>query len=395
MRITYTSNAIIPSRTANSIHVMHMCAAYSDLGHTVDLLVPRWSGTEPVDDIYAYYGVPSSFDVRFLAAPAWNHYDLPFYSLYMAAHARRGMPDLIHTRSLPVAWGLTTLLRTPVLYETHQPDYAPGVQQRMYQHTVRSRRLRGIVVITRALRDLLPEQPARAPVIVAPDAVPAAALSTAQDRQTARALIGLTDTCRPIALYTGHLYPGRGIDLILDLAARLPETDFVIVGGRDSDIAGYAESASHLPNTRFVGFVPPAEVPSYLQAADVLLMPYADNVETTGGTDSARFASPMKMFEYMAAGRPIIASTLPVLQEVLCHNENAVLVPYDQPGQWRDAILSLLNDQDHADRLAAHARHDVEQYTWTRRAEHILSSIQTRTRTQAKVVRESSHPEVQ
>ena len=346
MKITYVANAIIPSRMANSIHVVKMCDAYAALGHDVELLVPQWKNAEPVSaGLFAFYDVQNKFAVRHASVtPAWNRYELPYYALWMSAQALRGRPDLIHTRSLPVAWGLTTLRRSPALYEMHQPSFVAGAQMRMYRQTVRSPRLRGLVVITRALQSLLPEEPALAPVIVAPDAVDARALDCMLDKSTARAQLGLADTGRPICLYSGHLYAGKGLDLIIDLATHAPESDFLIVGGKPDHIERYRKRTRDIANIHFAGFVSPAQVRTYLHAADVLLLPYADRTATAGGTDNSRVISPMKMFEYMAAGRPILASTLPVLQEVLRHGENALLLPYDEPQAWVDALRTLHAD---------------------------------------------------
>ena len=181
---------------------------------------------------------------------------------------------------------------------------------------------------------------------------------------------------RPVAVYTGHLYAGRGIELIIDLARQAPEYSFWVVGGYQGDVDRFRVQTADIPNITITGFVSPNRVWDYLCAGDVLLMPYANRVAVSGGGgDTSKFASPMKMFEYMAAGRPILASTLPVLQEVLHHGQNALLLPYDDPQAWVDALRALHADGALADSLGRQARHDVRQYTWERRAKRILDEV--------------------
>ena len=378
MRICYIASANIPSRSANSIHVMKMSEAYAALGHDVTLMVPRWKNSESgVDNVYAFYGVEKTFRMRHVRAPYWPRYSLPYFSIWLPSLALRTHPDLIHTRSVASAWGLTNLLRSRVLFETHKPWSEPGRQRDMFVQVVRSRRLEGLVVITQALERFMHERPRCAPVIVAPDGVDSATVDFTLEKQTARDRIGLPELTQSVAVYTGHLFAGRGIELIIELARKTPAYHFLVVGGKQEDVAHYRSVADDVSNMRFVGFVPPRDVRVYLQAADVLLMPYADRVMTTGGIESGRYASPMKMFEYMAAGRPIVASTLPVLQEVLRDGENAKLISYDRPDQWHQSLMELRYSPSYADALGAQSREDVRKYTWARRAAGILEQIQT------------------
>jgi glycosyltransferase involved in cell wall biosynthesis len=182
---------------------------------------------------------------------------------------------------------------------------------------------------------------------------------------------------RRLAVYTGHLYTGRGIELLIDLARKMKDHFFLIVGGSDSDIARFRNETEGMENLEFVGFKPPALMFTYLRAADVLLMPYSETIHVHGGGNTAAFASPMKMFEYMAAGRPILASTLPVLKEVLKDEVNALLLPCDQTNAWIDALRRLAQQPEFANSIAQQARLDVEQYTWENRAQRFVENCAT------------------
>ena len=100
-------------------------------------------------------------------------------------------------------------------------------------------------------------------------------------------------------------------------------------------------------------------------------MPYSRRTVAPGGV-TTDWMSPLKMFEYMAAARPIVASDLPALREVLRDRENAVLVEPDNAAALADGLRCLLGDASLAHRLATQARRDVEAYTWENRARIIL-----------------------
>ncbi|MCX6026213.1 MAG: glycosyltransferase, partial [Chloroflexi bacterium] len=119
----------------------------------------------------------------------------------------------------------------------------------------------------------------------------------------------------------------------------------------------------------FTGQVSNSAVPAYLWAADVLVMPY------TSQTPTVRYMSPLKMFEYMAAGRPIVATDFPVVREVLRDGETAVLVEPDSAQALREGILELLRDTTRSKSLALRCLEQVREYSWARRARRILSAV--------------------
>ena len=181
-----------------------------------------------------------------------------------------------------------------------------------------------LLPITEALRRAL-DLPLKQTVI-APDGVDLERYTALPDPVSARRILGLPAALT--VLCTGHLYAGRGANLFLGLAGKFPQASFVWVGGRSVDRETWKERATGLTNVTFTGFVPNERIPLYQSAADVLLMPYGRTVTTSSGGNTAKICSPMKMFEYMAAGRAILSSDLPVLQEVL-DGTMAVFCPSD------------------------------------------------------------------
>jgi glycosyltransferase involved in cell wall biosynthesis len=156
--------------------------------------------------------------------------------------------------------------------------------------------------------------------------------------------------------YVGHLYQGRGIELILHMARACPWARFHIVGGSDDDIRSWTERTAHLNNLLLHGFVPPAEVETFRRNCDVLLAPYQKEVYGSTYRDQADYMSPLKLFEYMASGRAIICSNLPALHEILTGGETTIFCEPEDPHAWVSALEQLRRDSDLRRRLGNNAR---------------------------------------
>jgi glycosyltransferase involved in cell wall biosynthesis len=264
------------------------------------------------------------------------------------------------------------LHRVPVVFEIHiQPTGLFGpLWHRVY---VGLRGHKRLVSITRALVNILERDFhmhfSTNEVVIAPNGVDLERFSSLPDPAAARRQLGLREA--PTVMCTGHLYAGRGADLFLALAKSLPEAQFVWVGGRPEDIETWKQKVES-DNVVFTGFISNRDLPLYQAAADILLMPYSRSIMgSSGSADSAAVASPMKMFEYMAAGRAIVSSDLPVIREVL-KERNAVFCKAGEIRDWRLVIESLLEDQTRRTALGEQARQDVQGYTWVARAQRIM-----------------------
>jgi glycosyltransferase involved in cell wall biosynthesis len=162
------------------------------------------------------------------------------------------------------------------------------------------------------------------------------------------------------------------MELFVDLAKKKPAIHFIWAGGQPQDVEIWRAKTKDIPNVTFAGFVPNAQLPIYQAAADFLLMPYARKIGTSGANgNSAQISSPMKMFEYMASGRAILASDLPVFHEVLNEN-NAVFCPPEKLVSWEGALQALADNPERRAVLAQQARADAQAYSWTERAKRIL-----------------------
>ena len=118
------------------------------------------------------------------------------------------------------------------------------------------------------------------------------------------------------------------MDILADAALRFPDALFLTVEGTEKYIGPYREAARTKGADNFVmiGLVPQDEVSSYLLSSNILVLPYSSDVTIEGGTESGKFTIPLKIFEYMAAGKPILATKIPSVMEVLDPKRNSVAV---------------------------------------------------------------------
>jgi glycosyltransferase involved in cell wall biosynthesis len=207
---------------------------------------------------------------------------------------------------------------------------------------------------------------------LAPNGVDLERYADLPDAATARNNLGLQEAFT--IGYTGHLYEGRGISFMLELAGKMADARFLFVGGRPQDVAGRKEQARGLDNVHFTGFVSNRELPLYQAACDVFVIPYSQQVASSSGGDIAPFTNPLKMFEYLAVGRPILASDLPILREVL-NERNAIILSAGNAEAWLAALHDLQAHPQKAAGLARNGRATAEEFTWEKRAQRVLRGL--------------------
>ncbi|MDE2001736.1 MAG: glycosyltransferase [Patescibacteria group bacterium] len=372
-KLVYISNSKLPTNSAHGLQIMQMCAAFAKAGDDVELVVPKRVRTLP-DDPFAYYGVEKSFRIRkipcidflFLHGNPFTFSVQLTSFLLLARIMVSGKGDLIFYSREP----LTSLLFRGTVLEVHSLPKKTG---RWYLRSLR--RARVIVALTSFIRQRMIEKGIDGDkIMVAPDAVNFEKFNKEISRTEARKKLGLP-LDRPLVGYVGMLRTlgmEKGIDIAVKAFADLKKEDgarLVLVGGYESDINYYKQMAADLGIADKViatGMVKHDLVPLYLKAFDVLIAPFPE-------TEHYRFyMSPLKIFEYMASGRPIISTHLPSLEEVL-NDRNSVLVAPGSVSELKEGIVRVLSDRAFADAIAGQALKDVQKYTWDKRAESILS----------------------
>jgi glycosyltransferase involved in cell wall biosynthesis len=247
---------------------------------------------------------------------------------------------------------------------------------------IRSQRTK-TVVISKALHQILCNHfnmPSFRPLVLH-DAAPCG-IKRMEAKEKVAARIDLApgvdwSSYRLIAGYFGHLYSGRGIEIIEEISSRHPEILFLIFGGNKEQIEALQKKKVSV-NFRIMGFLEPRIVLRAMGMMDILLMPYQRQVSIGSvKQDTALWMSPMKMFEYMATGVPIVASRLPVLNEVMCEGENCLMAEPDNPTEWSICMRRLSEDPVLCRNLANRAYQDYrERYNWLKRAQRMLELVQ-------------------
>ncbi|MHA1932082.1 MAG: glycosyltransferase, partial [Promethearchaeota archaeon] len=343
------SSSALPSRTANSIHVMKMCQAFAMNGHDVILLAPDLPNLEPkVKDIYQFYGVKQLFTIRKLL---WIQTigKGSFYGFLSALIAKKLKPDLVYGRFIPGCF-FSGIMRLPVIFEAHASiESFSAIRRWMFSKLMKRRELKRVVVISNALKQYFQENYRILDnrILVAHDG---ADIPQKSER------ISFFRSDRLQVGYIGQLYPGKGMEVVSKLAKALPLIDFHVVGGYDSDITQWKEKTSGLNNIVFHGFIQHAQVDRYRQSFDILLAPFQRKVADFGGSDISEWMSPLKIFEYMSVKRPIISSDLPVIREVL-NESNSLLVDPEDINSWIEAIRKL-QDPKLREKLSVNAYED-------------------------------------
>ena len=376
MKILYLSTSYIPSRRASSMQVMKMCQALTQQGHQVTLVTkacpPRQEAG--VEDDYGFHAVEPIFSIKKLPRPVWRGGGLVYiWYIWWTLRAQQDKFDLVYSRDLAGAQ-LATCFNYPVLYEVHGVPQG-RLSRYLLQILVNTPTFRRLVVISKGLKqdlsnlDLLPT---RDKIIIAHDG---SELFDVNDSDPMDRSVFDSNRCLNLG-YVGHLYPGKGMDVIVELAKRFQEHTFHIIGGREKDLSVWKRKTLS-NNLSFHGFVNPSKISSYYRRLDLLLLPPQRHVYGASGRDDiSRWMSPMKMFEYMATGKPIVSSDLPVLREVLEHERNALLVPPDDVDAWEAAIKRLAADKHLGHQLGQTAQQDLlDHYTWKARAKKVLDGL--------------------
>jgi glycosyltransferase involved in cell wall biosynthesis len=383
-RLVYVADTQIPSRATNGIQVMRMCEAFAAAGADVTLVHPYRFGNRPEGlerDVWAFYGVEPTFRRITLPTPL----TLRLASNRRLARALR-LPALaayVLQRSIPgrkpfLAYGRSMLgLRLATMARRAPHSACRGVVAEL--HDIPREKaawdtlsvVDGVVTISAELElDLLQARPSLAGrTHVEHDGFEERLIESVGHLPTdVRRTLGMP-VDQPLVVYTGRVTTGKGARVVIQAAGLLPDVHFALVGKVYED--DLVELGRRAGNVTFTGFVPPAAVGRYLAAADVLAMP------THPSLPYAAYTSPLKLFEYMAASRPIVSADLPALREVVSHGRNALLFTAGDVHAFTSAVRTVLSDRSLAERIGRQARIDVQRFSWNARAKRILKWLST------------------
>ncbi|HCU79875.1 MAG: hypothetical protein CL789_04415 [Chloroflexi bacterium] len=392
MKFIYLTNSRLPGEKAHAIQIMKTCAALA-ADVTIRLVHARrvnrpW--LQSIVDLQKYYKLPRDVERRlvysldlFSIVP-----NLPFgkfvaykvvfaiqtitYHIALLPLLLTSTADVYYTRDSLTA-ALLIILRkenaSTVIYEAHKyPSSRLGLALSRWL----SKKLDGIVVLTNILATRYLELGvSEKRISVVPDAVDLQDFGVFS-KSAARHHLSIDENMF-VVMYVGHMYHWKGVDTLVEAASKLSDNEQIwLVGGTPEELPRIEQLAKQLEltNIHLAGYVPYEDISTYMAAADVLVIP------NSGDSDISRFyTSPIKLFEYMAAKRPIIASNLPSLREIIEHDETALLVQPDSPSSLAIAIQRLRSDLHLSSRLVDNATILVSKHTWSVRAKRILRFI--------------------
>ncbi len=346
IKIRYLTALILPSKLVNRMQVIKNAEAFYAVGTDTVLCVRELHDTK--DNILGAYGVSRLPIEEVRGAPFWprSFWQARAYSRYVA-QLPAGI--IFYTRDILLAYFLILLspkFRNTFFFECHSLGKFPHI---FYRKVFGS--ACGIISTNHAKKDFIVKNYdiVAEKILVAPNGYDEAFFDVAPDRKTAREQLGL-DQHEKIVMYVGSTQPWKGVDIIAKLAERLPDIRFMIIGGDKKE-----------PYTR---------VPLFLKAADVLLAPYQG--------DDARvqqYFSPVKVFEYMASGTPMVVSDLLALREIV-DEECALFALSEDIGSFVQQIERIFAHPEEATARAKVAQKRAHEFSWRVRAGRIVEFMQ-------------------
>lgn len=367
-RVTYATIARMPTEKAHGISIAHLCTALANLGSRVNLVIPSRRTTISAS-VADYYGVQDNFGVTRVRTPDFvgkglTHPVFFFLQriLFLIALKRRGIdPGVLYTREPEIAWAFSS--SHFAVFEVHRwPRGVAGLLTAALLRRV------SLVVCNSSGTEAAVRKAGLHRTLVAPNGFDAAAFNRAEPKQASRKRLGLAQDV-PVALYVGLLAKGKGVRTLFEAAHLLaPKVQVVVIGGGEEEVR---ELKQEYPDVAFLGYRPYTELADNLAAADVLVLP-----NTRADSESTIYTSPIKLFSYMAAGIPIVASRVPSVLEVLTESE-AWFVEPDSPEALAEGVENCLNDTDLSRRKASRARLTAAGYTWENRGTRIHNRLGT------------------
>lgn len=381
MKFTYINGSRIPTERAHGLQIVKMCSTLATFKDVEMVLVVPWRFNSIKEDAFSYYDVERNFKLKKLPCldlVPWDKYlgrsafwikEITFLisvSLYLLFKKT----DVIYTRDEAVLW--LSLAKKNVFFEAHRP-----LRKFFVKFLKKSR---GVITISNGLKDFFVLRGiAENKILVARSAVDLQVFNIEISKEAAREKLNLPQD-KKIILYTGSLlrYTWKGVDVLLKAAQQIQQEGredilFLLVGGSEQEVEEI-KAAYPSENLLLRSHRPHREIPYYLKAADVLVL-------SNRRIDPLlrKYTSPLKLFEYMASKRPIVASDLPSLGEVLNRN-NSFLVASNDPTALAEGIKSVLLNPGLAAKIAGQAFRDVQGHTWHKRAERILNLVRTKTK---------------
>jgi glycosyltransferase involved in cell wall biosynthesis len=376
-KLIYITNTRIPSEKANSYQSMQMCNSFAKIYDEVEMWVPNGINTKEMEPYennpYKFYGIEKTFDIkRLFTIDYWWIHNLNQFiwaNTKAISFALSVLVKLVFTKESNTVftrdWYVLKILllgksigiiKNKIFYEAHK----------FSDHLIPNfKKCDGLVVINNYLKELYEKENIKN-IVVAHDGVNFEEYETITE-------YNYTQKDKYTLVYTGNLFAWKGVHSLVDSLKYIDKNvELIIVGGSNEVIDDFKRyiKESGLTNIVLTGHVPKKDTIQYVQKADILFLP------NSAKDKMSFYTSPIKLFEYMAAKRPIIASNLPSICEVLENKKNAILCEPDNPKDLGNKINWVLEND--CTNIVNQAFEDVQKYTWDKRAVNIKEFMENR-----------------
>ena len=356
----YVAEFFLPNNKAYTIHVVKMLNALNENLSTCELVIPY------KDNNYNYNDLKKNFCLKkkefFIKSIFNKKYQLTFLLriifAFKAAIYIRTNRNVI-TRSIMTSFFLILFKKKHIL-EIHHEFHGLSKFLFINLNAINSRYIIKIIFISKSLKNFYKNNTQKSTAI--PDAVDIQFFKKNQINNKIKNIY-----------YIGSFYKGRGIELIIEIAKILKKINFILYGLRNNEISNFKNIPTNIKMFKFIKY---SKVPKLLHKADLLLMPYSlDYVGISSNRKSiniGNYTSPLKMFEYLASGTPLMASNLPVLKEILKNEHNSIIVKDNNPYNWADKIIKLQSNIKLREIISKNGIDTASKNTWDIRAKKIL-----------------------
>ncbi len=341
----------------------HRLRALSSMGHTVDFVTYPFGEDREIPGVNIIRTARPPFISRVKIGPSWAKVPLDICLAYTSLRvALSGRYDAVHSHEEGGAIGvvLSWLIGVPHLYDMHSSlpqqisNFGHANQRWMatvfdWLERIMLRRSKVVIVICPQLEEVVRQVNTTVPVVLIENAMGSGDAPTPGSGVAVRASLGLAAGA-PMVLYTGTFEAYQGFDLLFGampaVIAERPDVTFVLMGGDPDQVRAAQAKVDALglsKNVLLTGQRPVGDVPAFLDAADALVSPRSLGTNT-----------PLKIYQYLRSGRPIVATRLVTHTQVLDDETSILTEP--EPVAYAAGILAAISDRARAREIGARAK---------------------------------------
>jgi len=382
MKIAYLMNAPIPSKRANAVHVMKMCQAFKKNGIDITLFCEKTQDNLNLTDeeIFINYNIIHKFPIVRISGTYLfgNKINILLKYWKMIKCVKENQFDVIYGRSLV---GVFFLRKTyNFFYESHVSPIN-FLFKNLEKLLLKQEKCLKFIVISSELKKyylhIFPWVDSNE-IMVLHDG----ADEVEQNNIEIFSFNNSKSVSEDVVIgYLGHLYPGKCMEVLLDIAQSKKELYFHVVGGTQEWIEYWNSKLKikKIKNVQLYGYVPNCDIGKYYNSFDICILPFSQNVYYSGkkNTNIGRWISPLKLFEAMSFKKAILVSNLPTIREVLDDEKTALFADPDNIKEWGEKLDRLIKNKKLRDQLGKNANMVFcQKYTWEKRVQNILKIIE-------------------